>query len=234
MWNHLKQWLRKNRLDKSPRGILELNKHIEAVNEFEFGERLAAAPAYRGMTFTGDYQKAAKELVNRKLIREAEKKYPLTNKFNLTHPEVTRFAVAFINECRSRGIPMIAFETYRTPERQRKLKNKGVTNAPAGWSPHQYGCAVDLLVIPQWWEATRDQWSVLGVIGKEIARKKKIEITWGGDFESIYDPAHWEITNWRDYRKASIYAQKNSISLSNDTSQIFERLDGIIETVIRK
>jgi hypothetical protein len=213
--------------------MLELNNHIKAINEYQFGERLEAAPAYRKMEFTGDYQKAAKELVNRKLIQEAEKKYPLTNKFDRTHPDITRFSIAFIEACRERGIPMIAFETYRTPERQQKLLKKGVTKAAPGNSPHQYGCAVDLLVIPQWWEATRDQWAVIGVIGKEVARKKKINVTWGGDFKSIWDPAHWELSNWEQYKDAAIYAQKNSISLTNDTSKIFERLDGIIETVIK-
>ena len=42
---------------------------------------------------------------------------------------------------------------------------------------------------------------MIGGVGKEVARKMGLRVTWGGDFKSLYDPAHWELTDWRTVRK---------------------------------
>lgn len=67
-----------------------------------------------------------------------------------------------------------------------------------GRSPHQFGMAVDIAHLTRAWDLTAKEWAVIGLIGKEVARKRKIRIVWGGDFKSIYDPAHWELADWKE------------------------------------
>lgn len=116
-----------------------------------------------------------------------------------THPDIKRFAQRFQKECASRGIPIWIFETYRSPARQKQLKAQGRSKADAFQSPHQYGCAVDLISSHKLWDLNKKQWDLIGVIGKEIARKLNLKLDWGGDW-SFYDPAHWQLSNWRDYQ----------------------------------
>lgn len=116
------------------------------------------------------------------------------------HPDIIEFTRKFIKELERRGIPMYAFELMRTPERQNNLLANGRSKAKAWSSPHQYGCAVDIVSHTKYWDLTPKQWDVLGAIGKEIARKMNVELTWGGDWK-FYDPAHWQLTNWREYKE---------------------------------
>lgn len=129
-----------------------------------------------------------------------------------THPDIVLFYQKFQAELIRRGIPLYAFEFYRDNKRQDYLKRSGNSNASAGGSPHQYGCAVDVVHVLKLWNLTQKQWEVIGAIGKEVARKANIAIRWGGDWngngvsvlndpkERFWDPAHWELENWREWR----------------------------------
>jgi hypothetical protein len=63
---------------------------------------------------------------------------------------------------------------------------------------------VDIIHASRAWNLTKKEWDVLGSIGKEIARKRNLKMEWGGDWDGregrpkFYDPAHWQIKNWRD------------------------------------
>lgn len=74
---------------------------------------------------------------------------------------------------------------------------KGLSKAKAGQSAHNHGFAVDIVHGTKAWELTRKQWDLVGHIGKEVAASMGIHVEWGGDW-SFYDPAHWELANWRD------------------------------------
>lgn len=102
-------------------------------------------------------------------------------------------------------MPFYAFEVVRSRERQTALHKIGVSNAPAGQSPHNYGFAVDIVHSDRHWNLTNKEWWVIGQIGIEVARRQKVPVRWGGDWDGdgdiydnrLFDPAHWEIANWR-------------------------------------
>lgn len=136
--------------------------------------------------------------------------------FEGVHPEIMDFTKAFLKHTRKRSIPCRAFELTRSMQRQQELYLMGFSNAPAGFSPHQLhdvrqmdgdrikyegrcSMAVDIIHCTKAWNLDRYEWDVLGAIGKEIARKRNIKMSWGGDFKSRYDPAHWELECWEDF-----------------------------------
>lgn len=142
------------------------------------------------------------------------------------HPDIIEFWKAFDKHCKKRNIPLWAFEFVRSKKRQDALHAKGRSKARGGQSPHQvhrikwwyevrvkqpdgtykmekhyehrnYSMAVDIVHASRAWNLTKKEWDVLGSIGKEIARKRNLKMEWGGDWK-FYDPAHWQIKNWRD------------------------------------
>ena len=136
-----------------------------------------------------------REFCRSKTFQEMKTRTPM----GLAHPALWLFKQRLQKEFHSQGIPMYAFEIYRTPERQEVLLTQGVTKAGPWRSPHQFGCAVDFIHCERLWDLTRDEWTAIGLIGKEVARKMSLKVTWGGDW-SFYDPAHWELEGWRIVR----------------------------------
>nr|WP_245369132.1 M15 family metallopeptidase [Agrobacterium tumefaciens] len=92
---------------------------------------------------------------------------------------------------------MFAHCVYRDDVEQQRLYVKGLSKAKPGQSAHNYGLAVDIVHGTKAWDLTRKQWDLIGHIGKEVAASLGIKVEWGGDW-SFYDPAHWELANWRD------------------------------------
>ena len=92
---------------------------------------------------------------------------------------------------------MFAHNMKRTPDEQNALFVKGVSKARNIQSPHVHGCAVDIVHGVRGWDLTRIEWDIVGHLGYEVARALGIKIQWGGEW-SFYDPAHWELEDWRD------------------------------------
>lgn len=149
------------------------------------------------------------------------------NEYMWVHPEIVDFWKAMHKECKARKIPIRAFEFLRSRERQDELHAQGRSNAPAGHSPHQFGLAVDIISATKAWNLSKKQWEIIGEIGKEIARKRNIKITWGGDFETLWDPAHWELTNWENFRWAYNYCVGKSIKIPEETRLRFAFLENV-------
>lgn len=96
---------------------------------------------------------------------------------------------------------MYCFELWRSPERQERLKKKGVTRAGAWESPHQYGLAIDIISVTDFWDLAPESWEYIGQMGKEVARKCGVKMEWLGDPKhGFYDPAHWQMENWKAYK----------------------------------
>ena len=142
--------------------------------------------------YSKDHVEAARSLATQK-YKEVTKAYD----YRGVHPDIVVFWRAFDKHCKKRNIPLWAFEFVRSKKRQATLYQKGRSKAKAGESPHQYGMAVDVVHATRSWNLTKKEWDVLGSIGKEIARKKNLKMEWGGDWK-FYDPAHWQIKDWRD------------------------------------
>tara|TARA_R100001530_G_scaffold53680_1_gene39622 strand:- start:5840 stop:6274 length:435 start_codon:yes stop_codon:yes gene_type:complete len=112
------------------------------------------------------------------------------------------------------GLPLTVFETYRGADRQNYLKEKGLSNAGASQSPHNYGLAADFILDTdkcdvrkrEWPEGSGvfypDAWDYDSKEGKhafirlgEIA--KSLGLVWGGDWKSLKDYPHVEMPEWR-------------------------------------
>lgn len=113
------------------------------------------------------------------------------------HPDILEFEKRFVTRMRKQHIPLFAHCVWRTKTEQDDAFKRGVSKAMWGDSPHNYGLAVDLIHGTKGWELDPKSWALLGHIGKEIAVQQGIRVTWGGDFRSLYDPAHWELQEWK-------------------------------------
>lgn len=111
------------------------------------------------------------------------------------HSDILDFERAFVRRMKKLGVPMFAHNMVRSLGDQQKLYAEGVTRTKSD-SPHMFGCAVDIVHGVRAWDLTRAEWSILGHIGKEVAKGLGLKLTWGGDWQ-FYDPAHWELTDWR-------------------------------------
>lgn len=97
------------------------------------------------------------------------------------------------------GIPLVVTQGYRSPATQAALYAQGrtapgavVTNAPPGWSWHEYRRAFDVAVLDArgnpTWPNDVALWSRIGQCGKEAG------LEWGGDWTGIIDRPHFQHT----------------------------------------
>lgn len=117
------------------------------------------------------------------------------------HLLILEFEKAMVKRCRELGIPMYAHTVVRDQDTQQRLFKEGFSKTPgtSEWA-HEH-CAADIVHSRYAWNLTKDQWKLLGHIGKEVAQTRGIAIVWGGDWKSPYDPAHWELAQWRERAK---------------------------------
>lgn len=113
---------------------------------------------------------------------------------------IVEFSRKLVLRCASLGIPMFAHTMVRTYDDQLAAYVRGVTrDVPNdGKWPHRFA-AVDIIHAKLGWmdnPVIPHAWDVIGHLGKEVATSMNIDITWGGDWK-FYDPAHWELTEWR-------------------------------------
>lgn len=115
------------------------------------------------------------------------------------HPDLLEFNDRFVRKARKLNIPVYSHCIWRSADEQTRLYVQGRSKARAGQSPHNHGLATDLVHGVLGWNLSREAWNVLGHIGKEISVQASIPVTWGGDWK-FYDPAHWELKEWKQMR----------------------------------
>lgn len=108
---------------------------------------------------------------------------------------IQEFSTLLVRRMANLGVPMFVSEARRSAKRQRELKAKGFSKLTNG--PHMHGMAVDIIHSTKAWDISRKAWDLVGHVGKEIAVQKGYKLTWGGDWSNPWDPAHWEIKDWR-------------------------------------
>lgn len=128
------------------------------------------------------------------------------NRLKQLHPKVRDVALEAYNKAVQAtpvGVHPFITETLRSFERSNELYAQGrtkpgkkVTNAKAGSSFHNYGLAIDFVIqingLPVW--TVNENWMVVVRCFKESG------FVWGGDFKSIPDAPHFEMTfgyTWR-------------------------------------
>lgn len=126
-----------------------------------------------------------------------------------THCELKQWWFAFQSEAAKLSIPLRVVWGWRSFETQDKLWRKG-TGAPPGQSAHNFGMALDIIHTRRGWaKMPAEGWVLLGTMGMEIARKRNLELRWGGDWnrngvpvlqdpkENFWDAAHFEMNGWK-------------------------------------
>lgn len=108
------------------------------------------------------------------------------------------FEEKFQNRMRRLGVPMFAHCVVRNLAEQTARYVQGHSKAKAGQSAHNYGLAVDLVHSVMAWNMPRESWLLIGHIGKEVATQNGLKLVWGGDWKTLWDPAHWELKGWRE------------------------------------
>lgn len=124
------------------------------------------------------------------------------------HPWIYEFKRCMVKRMAKLHIPFYATEVWRDAERQKMLYVKG--NSLVTDSAHMHGMAVDLVHSLKLWDLTTEQWKIVGHIGIELAKSKGFKLVWGGDWDGdgdytdqkLFDPAHWEVKNWRNLKGA--------------------------------
>lgn len=88
---------------------------------------------------------------------------------------------------------------HRDREAQELAFKEGKSKARWGKSPHNRSpsMAVDAIPYPSGYEDEKRMERFAGYV-QATANMHGIHLTWGGDFKSIHDPAHFEIENWAD------------------------------------
>ena len=111
-------------------------------------------------------------------------------------PELLDFERRFIARFEALGVPMFCHCLRRSDATQGRLFVTGVSRAGPGQSPHNHAMAVDLVHGTRAWDLPKPCWDLIGHMGKEVARQAGVDVMWGGDWK-FYDPAHWELRDWK-------------------------------------
>jgi len=121
-------------------------------------------------------------------------------RLNELHPSIRQSAIdAYTEACKVTpvGVHPLITEAYRSFERSDELYAQGrtkpgqiVSNARGGQSLHNYGLAIDFVLIVNGkmvWEVNADWMTVVKVF-------KKYGFEWGGDWNSLKDYPHFQKT----------------------------------------
>lgn len=117
------------------------------------------------------------------------------------HPDIIEFNRCMRITCARSAIPVFSHCTIRTLEQQLKEFNEGDSKVRFG--AHNVGMATDIIHSTLGWNMTKESWLLIGHIGRELIQAKGlclVSLAWGGDWK-FYDPAHWEVRDWRDFQK---------------------------------
>lgn len=122
-----------------------------------------------------------------------------------TDPRLMVFGATLIQMAQKRQIPLYVHTALRSEAEQNKLKAAGNSKASYGRSPHNIGEALDIVHGVFHWQLNRSEWDLLHTLGRlalnnvntHLKAANKLQLVWGGTFNSLYDPAHWEIADFR-------------------------------------
>ena len=110
------------------------------------------------------------------------------------HPTLIRVLNLAIASC-----DFMVLQSSRTEAEQEADFKKGTTRAHWLQSPHDFepSFAVDCAPLPLDWN-NKHSFEVMAATIKDAAKQLNVAITWGGDFHSIKDMPHFELTDWRE------------------------------------
>ena len=121
-------------------------------------------------------------------------------RLNELDPDVEAKAVELLKLAAKDNVELVVTQTYRSPEQQAALYAKGrtgpgpkVTNAPPGYSWHEFRRAFDVAITHFPGDMTRDDlydgpWEHVGDLGESVG------LEWGGRWKHP-DRPHFQMTN---------------------------------------
>lgn len=111
-----------------------------------------------------------------------------------THPLLVRVLNLAIVSC-----DFMVIQSSRTKLEQEADYKKGNSRAHWGQSAHDFepSFAVDCAPLPLNWSNIHS-FEVMASVVKAAAQQLNIPIVWGGDWRTIKDFPHFELTNWRE------------------------------------
>lgn len=128
------------------------------------------------------------------------------------HPDIVEFSRCYIKGVAKLGIPLYPHNMVRTPEQQRQLWLDGFSkNDGSKWYPHR-AFAVDVVHSTRHWNLSDADWELLVHVGNEVAKAKGIHVVNGSTFKRLWDPAHWELKEWRDWYLRAPFADDQSVA----------------------
>lgn len=130
------------------------------------------------------------------------------NRIKRLQPSIQPLAEQLVLNAAGAGVPLRVVQDVRTPQEQQALleSGRGVTNAGANLSYHNYGLAFDVvpeeyLSLPNW-NPEGPLWDKVGAIGKSIG------LEWGGDWKKK-DRPHFQVpSSFAPIRELKAYLEK--------------------------
>ena len=125
-------------------------------------------------------------------------KYSVKNSEYLSqlHPKVKQSFINFISDIEKMGYSVVITSGYRNFAEQAKLKKIDHRNASPGFSSHNYGMALDFVIVKDGKSiqknATKQDWINTGI---PSMAKNKYGMRWGGDFAGYPDFVHFDYQN---------------------------------------
>lgn len=112
-------------------------------------------------------------------------------------PELMVFGARLVFAFRKKQVPLYVHSAFRTAAEQKAAFDRGVSKVKWPHASHCQGAALDIVHGSYHWDMNKAEWDTIGHVGKIIADRMGLQLTWGGDW-SFWDPAHWELADWRD------------------------------------
>lgn len=113
-------------------------------------------------------------------------------------PPVRKLALTVQRKLLLMDIPVFVSQGDRGKVEQDLAVARGFSKARWPKSPHNWGCAFDLVHHRILYEGDEAHYKVLSALVLEVARAANLKMVWGGDWK-FYDPTHYEMSDWGDY-----------------------------------
>lgn len=143
------------------------------------------------------------------------------------HPSLAARVRTMLDLCAAQGVPFLVTQGLRTWEEQDALYAKGrtkapigkkyiVTNAKGGQSYHNFGLAIDIVILDAIgkadWDTSHPGWRLAADVGKSLG------LEWGGDWTSFKDLPHFQ------YIRGLTLAECRRLYTSSGLSAIWQRV----------
>lgn len=134
-------------------------------------------------------------------------------------PIVREKVELFLSKCHAVGIDLLVTSTYRDYESQQALFEQGrstsgkiVTNAQAGYSFHNFRCAVDVVPLrlgKPVWDSSDPLWKVVGQMGEDCG------LEWAGRWQKFKETAHFQYTEGRSLAELRALKEKETTTATS-------------------